>query len=95
MRLCCKLKNYKLYFIFCFLGNVQSTNSILQASKNNNQSGFQLVMDPRSGVVVGTMTPAPSVMSAPAKPQTRKRTRASTTLPVIPPPPPKVAKVII
>ncbi|GJQ70106.1 hypothetical protein Trydic_g22577 [Trypoxylus dichotomus] len=72
--------------------NVQPTNSILQASKNNNPSGFQLVMDPRSGVVVGTMTPAPPVISASTKPQTRKRTRASTNLSPIPPPPAKVAK---
>lgn len=68
---------------------------MLQSSKNNNQSGFQLVMDPRSGVVVGTMTPAPPVIPTPAKPQTRKRTRAATNLSPVPTPPIKVAKVFM
>lgn len=49
-------------------------------------------MDPRSGVVLGTMTPTtPTIINSPKT--TRKRTRAVSNLSPVPQPPAKISKV--
>lgn len=77
----------------------------MATGSNQSQNAYQLVMDPRLGLIVGTMTPAANTTMAPVLPKlqnttatkpraTRRRGRNSVQLAPPPPPPPvKIQKV--
>ncbi|XP_022904373.2 uncharacterized protein [Onthophagus taurus] len=104
--------NIALYELELEVKNAQKSNptstppaTVVQPQAVKNNQAFQLVMDARSGVVVGTMTPATSATLAAVSsvnsvsnvkaPQTRKRTRAAANLPTTSAPPIKVTKSTI